>query len=328
MFKTFKKICAAVLVAAAVLSLSACGNQREHVLIYLSNYDYEIELIDQRLKEQFPQYDITLEFVSTGDQAAKLLAEGLNADADMTYTLEFGYLSQLAEKGYLADLSDFSIPNYTEDARESDCYLAQQRFGGAIVIDPAILAEKGLEEPTSYQDLLKPEYKNLISMPNPKSSGTGYMFLKSLVNAWGEEKAFAYFDELTPNILQYSSSGSAPINSVLQGETAIAFGSTGQAVKANSEGANLKILYFDEGSPYAMYGMAIIKGKEERQAVRDVFDFMLNTYTLESCQKFFPEKIYADRDFVIDNYPQDIHYADMSNDSFAEKERLLELWKY
>ena len=67
------------------------------------------------------------------------------------------------------------------------------------------LKEKNLSKPTSYEDLLKPEYKGLISMPNPKASGTGYMFLKSLVNEWGEEKTFSYFDKLTPNVLQYTS---------------------------------------------------------------------------------------------------------------------------
>jgi len=28
------------------------------------------------------------------------------------------------------------------------------------------------------------------------------------------------------------------------------------------------------------------------------------------------------------SYPTDIHYADMSNDTIAEKERLLAAWKY
>ena len=83
------------------------------------------------------------------------------------------------------------------------------------------LEEKNLAVPTSYADLLKPEYKGLVSMPNPKSSGTGYMFLKSLVNAWGEEEAFAYFDQLAENILQFTSSGSGPVNALVQGEAAI-----------------------------------------------------------------------------------------------------------
>ena len=55
----------------------------------------------------------------------------------------------------------------------------------------------------------------MISMPNPKSSGTGYMFCKALVNEWGEEKALEYFDKLSENILSYTSSGSGPINALI-----------------------------------------------------------------------------------------------------------------
>ena len=40
------------------------------------------------------------------------------------------------------------------------------------------------------------------------------------------------------------------------------------------------------------------------------------------------EKIYKEKDFVVENYPQNIVYGDMSNDTIAEKERLLEKWNY
>ena len=85
----------------------------------------------------------------------------------------------------------------------------------------------------------------MISMPNPKSSGTGYMFCKALVNEWGEEKALEYFDKLSENILSYTSSGSGPINALIMKEAAIGLGMTPQAVAKINEGqAQLKIKYF------------------------------------------------------------------------------------
>ena len=41
-----------------------------------------------------------------------------------------------------------------------------------------------------------------------------------------------------------------------------------------------------------------------------------------------PEKLYKDRTFTLKNYPQNIVYADMSNDTVEEKGRLLAKWKY
>lgn len=321
-----------IMITCAVLMLcvlAGCGTKEDnHVVIYTSAEDYRVEYLTQRLSEEFPDYNITIEYMSTGNHAAKLLAEGTKTECDISYDLEYGYLAQLDAEGYLADLSEYDKSIYMEDTAVSDNYIIEYRNGGAIIMNQKLLKEKGLSEPQSYEELLKPEYKGLISMPDPKASGTGYMFLKSLVNEWGEEEAFAYFDDLTENILQYTSSGSGPVNALLQGEAVIGLGMTGQAVIQFNEGADFKIVYFEEGSPYSLYGQTIIKGKESRQCVKDVFDFLIQIYNKENNELFFPEQIYKDYVPVIENYPIDIKYSDMSNNTIEEKERLLERWKY
>ena len=310
------------------LTLTGCGGGKEKILIYTSVEDYVIADMNERLGEEFPDYDITVEYVSTGNHAAKLLTEGKNSECDISYDLEYAYMEQLARAGVLADLSDYDRSIYAEDTVASDNYLVQCRVGGAVIVNTEVLKEKGLPEPTSYQDLLDPKYKDLISMANPKSSGTGYMFYKSLVNAWGQEKALEYFDGLTENVLQYTSSGSGPVNALLQKEVAIGFGMTSHAVTQINEGAPLKVLFFEEGSPFTMYGQSIIAGKETRESVKAVFDFLVKTYSYELNEKFFPEKMFKDKTFAVDNYPENIKYSDMSNNTIEEKEKLLELWKY
>ena len=311
-----------------MLSLVGCGSSKEKILIYSSGEDYKIEYMNQRFQEEFPEYEIIIEYISTGNHAAKLLSEGMQTDCDITHDMEYGYLEQLDQNNILADLSEYSTEIYVEDVIQSANYLPEVRNGGAVVVNTKVLEEKGLSVPQTYEDLLKPEYKGLVSMPNPKSSGTGYMFLKSLVNAWGEEEAFQYFDKLNENILQYTSSGSGPINALVQEEAAIGLGMINQAVIQINEGQPLRILSFNEGHPYAMYGQAIINGKEERTAVKEVFDFMINTLNYENVEKFFPEKIYKNIDYKIENYPEDIKYSDMSNNNIDEKNRLLDRWIY
>lgn len=310
------------------LTLTGCGGGKEKILIYTSVEDYVIADMNERLGEEFPDYDITVEYVSTGNHAAKLLTEGKNSECDISYDLEYAYMEQLARAGVLADLSDYDRSIYAEDTVASDNYLVQCRVGGAVIVNTEVLKDKGLPEPTSYQDLLDPKYKDLISMANPKSSGTGYMFYKSLVNAWGQEKALKYFDDLTENVLQYTSSGSGPVNALLQKEVAIGFGMTSHAVTQINEGAPLKVLFFEEGSPFTMYGQSIVAGKETRESVKAVFDFLVKTYSYELNEKFFPEKMFKDKTFAVDNYPENIKYSDMSNNTIEEKEKLLELWKY
>lgn len=327
-----KTICRllSLLLALSLLcvAFAACGSDKETVVIYSSAEDYSIANLQARLDAEFPEYDIVIEYLSTGNHAAKLLAEGKSTECDIVHDLDYGYLAKLAEAGVLADLSAYDFSIYTEDSVESDRYLVECRNGGAVIVNTEVLAARGLAEPTSYADLLKPEYKNLISMPNPKSSGTGYMFLKSLVNAWGEEEAFDYFDKLTPNVLQYTSSGSGPVNALVQGEVAVGLGMTAQAVIQINDGAPLKVLYFEEGSPYNMYGQTMIDGKDEREAVKRVFDYLVKVYSYENNEKFLPEKIFKDKDYTLENYPTNIKYSNMTNNSIEEKERLLAKWKY
>lgn len=308
--------------------LAACENDREVVVIYTSAEDYRVEHMWERLLEEFPEYEIIVEYMPTGNQAAKLMAEGKETECDITYDLEFSYLEKLADAGVLASLSDYDYSVFLDDVNVSEYYMAEYRNGGAVIINPAIIEKYGVEIPTCYDDLLKPEYRGLISMPNPVSSGTGYMFLLAMVNQRGEAAAFEYFDAFAENVLQFTSSGSGPVSALVQGEVAIGLGIVGNAVAAINQGENLEILLFEEGVPYALYGQGIIAGKENRKAVRDVFDFLYETYGYENCEKFFPEPIYRDKTFYVKNYPQDINYCDMHGATAEQKEHLLSLWNH
>ena len=331
----FRTITAALLLLLCIFPVVAGGSgegktsdkDSNKVVIYSGAEEYRNEYFMKRLKEKFPQYDISIEYMPTGNLAAKLAAEGTATDIDIIYDLDYSYAGLVEQ--YLCDLSSYDQSIYTDDViAPSGRYMAECRNGGAIIINPDVLKAKGIAEPTCYEDLLKSEYKGLISMPNPKSSGTGYMFVKNLVNVWGEQKAFAYFNALADNILQFTSSGSGPVNALVQGEAAVGLGMTAQAVTKINDGANLKIIFFEEGSPYSLYGFAMPEGKQNKKAVKEVFDFFYTDLVPEDKELFYPEKIYKDRDFVIKNYPTDIKYADMSNNTTAEKTRLLENWEY
>ena len=321
-----------LLITTTILSLfilTACGggNKESKIIIYSSGADYENEYYLERLEEKFPDYDIVLEYLTTGNHAAKLKAEGTKTEADISLDLEYIYLESIKEN--LADLSDYDMSIFTEDLIDPDKkYIPALRNSASIILNMDMLKEKGLEEPMSYDDLLKPEYKGLISMPSPKSSGTGYSFLQSLIVSRGEEEAFEYFDSLSKNILQFTSSGMGPLNALVQGEVAIALAFTAQIVDTINSGLNLKIVFFEEGAPYNAYGHAMIKGKEERKEVKEVFDFFYDELIADTSEKYYPEDLFKDKNFTVEGYPENIDYAEMGDSSVEEKERLMELWEH
>jgi iron(III) transport system substrate-binding protein len=327
-FRSFGAVlCIAVLFTAF---FTGCFSKKDNqVIIYTSTEDFRTEHIQRLLKEKFPQYDITLQVLSTGNHAAKIKAEGLSTEADIILNLETAYLEGV--KDVLADLSSYNTGEFLPELIPSHYrYLPWDKSSGAVVVNRSKLESLGLPVPASYEDLLAPRYRGLISMPNPKTSGTGYMFLVSLINSWGEDAAFAYFDGLAENILQFTTSGSGPVNALIQGEAAIGLGMTLTAVQAvNNRGISLDILFFREGAPSITTGMAIIRGKESRPAVKEVFDFAITSLVREDKELYCPEAIFKNQVNTIPNYPQNIPYADMAGvTDLVRKEQLLHKWKY
>ncbi|MCL2126905.1 MAG: extracellular solute-binding protein [Treponema sp.] len=311
------------------LALSCKKADSNSVIIYTSTEDFRTEHMQQLLKEKFPNYDITLQVLSTGNHAAKIKAEGTQTEADIILNLETGYLEGLQD--VLADLSSFDLSEFLPElVPPSKRFLPWDMSSGAIVINRPKLEAAGLPVPYSYQDLLNPIFKGQISMPNPKTSGTGYMFLVSLINAWGEDAAFAYFDGLAENILQFTTSGSGPVNALIQGEVAIGLGMTLTAVNAiNTRGVPLELLYFDEGAPGITTGFGIIKGKEARPVVKEVFEFTMTKLVRDDKELYCPEPVMKNQVNNIPNYPRNIRYANMDGVyDLALKERLLARWKY
>lgn len=319
---------AAVMLLSA-LPLSSCGSKKS-ITIYATSEDYRIENAQKMFDEKFPEYDIHIEYKSTGDLSSKLIAEGDNTDCDIIMELENAYMEKISDS--LAELKDvdFSVykDTYVPDSRK---YVPFVISSGSIVVNTKLLAEKNLSVPETYDDLLKPEYKGLISMPNPKSSSTGYIFLLNLVNAWGEEKAFTFFDGLAENIsgAGFTSSGSGPIQNLIMGEAVIGLGMTHQAVTEINNGEPLEVHFLAEGSPYDVYSSAVIKGKETDEDVMKVFDYLVNEITPKDKELYAPETIYKDRTFTKPNYPETIPYGDMSGISdISVKDSLLSKWKY
>ena len=332
--KHLKRILCALLLAAIAVSCFACGGKTDNkVTIYTSTEDYNMAHLQECLNAQFPDYEIVIEYMSTSDIAAKVIEEGSGSDCDIVFFEEYGYLEKMIASGVLDSIKgDYDLSRYAEDAvpaNVNEYVLPGCRTGGGVIVNTYVLEQNGLEKPTSYADLLDPAYKGLISMASPKSSGTGYMFFYSLVKAWGEEAALDYFDQLSPNVLQYTTAGSGPVNALVNREVAVGFGMISQAVtKINEGNAELEILFFEEGAPCNLYGNAIVKGKKANKAVKDVMDYLDSFYTNESNMLYYPEPVLNGADYQIPNFPANIAYADMTGNNLDVKEALLEKWTH
>lgn len=313
-----------VLVISLLLLVTGCSN-KDRIVIYTSMEEERNQVLKEQLKEEFPDKDIVVQYMATGNSAAKIKNEGVNVEADIVLDLETAHMVNVQDN--FADLSDFDDSIYLDGVNTSDKYLTWAKQSMSVVIDRDYFNEYNLEVPRTYDDLLKDEYKDLIAMPDPKTSGTGYAFYLNVVNIKGEEGAIEYFKELKDNLREFTTSGSGPTNLLKQGEIAIALGMTAQGVSAINEGYNFEIVELESGSPYNTTSCGIIKGRETEEGVMEVFTWLINDFGRYDKENHMPDVILKDQDNKMENYPENLKDADMTGiDSVEVKEKLTEKW--
>lgn len=170
------------------------------------------------------------------------------------------------------------VPGFARDAggHWTGTYLGIMGFCS----DRAVLARRGLPVPTSWQDLLAPRYRGLVSAPNPMFSGTGYTMVETQVARLdGDRAAMSWLRQLDANVLQYTSSGLAPSGVAARGEVATAITFTQHCVKQIDQGhPDLVVSYPKEGTGREVGAVAILKGSAQLEAARRYEDFILSPY--------------------------------------------------
>lgn len=309
-----------------LLITTGCSKKAGKVVIYTSMEENRNKALKEQLAEKFPDKDIVVQYLSTGNSAAKIKNEGTNVEADIVLDLETAHMVELEEN--FADLSSFDTSIYLDGVNKSNRYLTWTKYTMALVIDKNYFDKHNLSVPKTYDDLLKSEYKNLIAIPDPKTSGTGYAFYLNVVNIMGEDKAIEYFKKLKNNLREFTTSGSGPTNLLKQGEIAIAMGMTSQGVEAINEGYNFKIVSLKTGAPYNTTSFGIIKGRENKENVREVFEWLMNDFGKYDKEYFLPDKILKNQEVKVKNYPTNLKDAKMDGiDSVSVKQDLISKWE-
>ncbi|MEG0314795.1 MAG: extracellular solute-binding protein [Erysipelotrichaceae bacterium] len=323
-----KKLFIAIVITTIVLTGIVAKNDKDTIIIYSSMEQIRGDELQAQLNEKFSDLKIHVMYVPTAKSAAKISTEGVNSDADIVVGLETAYLEKV--KGSLADTSSYSKLEYIDGLElTSDKYVVWERFSGSIIINNTVIKKHNLPVPKTYQDLLNPVYKNLIAMPDPKSSGTGYFFYKNIVNELGEEKALEYFDKLSKNVKTFTESGSGPIKLLKQGEIAVGLGLTFQAVDESNKGNDFTHIVPEYGSPYALSGAGILEGRQNDPDILKVYDYLINEFLVYDKENFSPGKVLKDQKIKMDNYPNETKFANMEGiESISVKEHLLSVWKF
>ena len=194
------------------------------------------------------------------------------------------------------------------------------------------MAKRKLAPPACWADLIKPEYKGEVQMPNPHSSGTGYTTVATLVQLWGEDKAFDYIKRLHGNVNQYTKQGPAPGMAAARGETLIAITFLHDGVMNALRGFPVKGVAPCEGTGYEIGSMSIIDGARNLANAKKFYDFALSPEGQTTAVKGESYQTPSNRGTPVPKESPDatkfklIDYDFAKYGSSAERRRLLGKW--
>jgi iron(III) transport system substrate-binding protein len=146
----------------------------------------------------------------------------------------------------------------------------------AICFNTVEAQKKSLPKPTSWKDLTKPVYKGTIVMPNPASSGTGFLDVSSWLQLFGEAEGWKYMDALHDNVGVYTHSGSKPCTMAGAGEYPIGISFEFRAARMKKQGAPLDIVFPVEKSGWDMEATAIVKGTRNLELAKTLVDWSVS----------------------------------------------------
>lgn len=237
----------------------------------------------QGMKQEFEaKYGITVNYVrmSSGEALARVQAEKDNPQFDIWWGGPIDSFVAAKQEGLLEAYDSPNYANLTDPAKMKD---VDNQWVGVYVgtlgfaTNSDWLAENpGVEAPTSWDDLLRPEFTGQVMVAHPSSSGTSYTALATVLQLRGEEAGWEYLRQYNAQIAQYTKSGAAPAKFVGQGEAAVAIVFSHDIVNEIENNKLPLVLTFpEEGTGYEIGGMGIIKGAKNLDAAKLWFDWAL-----------------------------------------------------
>ena len=326
--KNFKSIALASVVAicAATNAMSA------ELTVYTAVEAEDLKRYADAFNADHP--DITINWVrdSTGVITAKLLAEKDNPQADVIWGL--AATSLLLMKGedmleaYAPARVDKLDPKFV-DTSTPPAWTGMDAWVAAVCYNTVEGEKNGVPAPTSWKDLIDPVYQGHVIMPNPNSSGTGFLDVSSWLQMFGEDGGWEFMDGLHNNISRYTHSGSAPCKLAAAGETTIGVSFAFRGAKSKAAGAPIEIIVPTEGVGWDMEATAIVAGTDDLEAAKTLVDWTVTKTANELYNSGYAVVAYPGVAKAVEYFPEGLVDAMIDNDfEFAANNRgaILEEW--
>ncbi len=274
----FLKVVISLLLVFSIFSCQKKSDEVEIVksdklVVYSPNSDGLLNATIPLFEER---YGIEVEIISagTGELFKRLQGEKNAPYADVVFGGAFAtfMINEDLFQEYKSKNDDKIIDLY----RNTTGYISPYVLDGSIIlVNKSLIGDLEIK---GYKDLLDPSLKGKIVSANPTASSSAYAHLTNMLNAVGDgdyesPEAWDFVKELFSNTVVIGSSSSV-WKGVRDGEYTIGLSYEDPSVTLVRDGADVEVVYMEEGVVYLPAGSAIVKGAENLENAQLFIDFI------------------------------------------------------
>ncbi|PYO25393.1 MAG: putative 2-aminoethylphosphonate ABC transporter substrate-binding protein [Candidatus Rokuibacteriota bacterium] len=321
----------AALALVTLLSTVTSVSAKDVVVIYTAIEPEQITDYMKAVNKTLPNIEVKMLRLSTGDISARFMAEKDNMQADVIWGVAATNMMVFKNAGLLEPYVPKGLERVQplfRDKSATPAWVGIDIYMSAFCFNTEVGKKKNLPKPESWADLIKPVYKGEIVMPNPASSGTGYLSVASILQRMKEPEGWKYLDALDKNMAEYTKSGSKPCKDAAAGERAVGVSFEYVAMKMKKDGAPVEMVLPKEGSGYEIEANGLTKKGKGNTAAKQFLDWAISDEAMALYAKYFaavavagfptPEGLPKDVSKVV--YPNDFEW------SAKNRDRILAEW--
>lgn len=199
----------------------------------------------------------------------RIRMEKTQTQADVWLGAWVEHLLQAKKEGLIQKYAEEQAQDIPANWRDQDNY-----WVGLYIDVPVFVTNKDLfirqqiDPPHTWEDMLKPQYKNKIALADPGVSNATFCMFAAIQQHLGPEQAFAYFGNLHQNIKHYPKEAGVPGRMVAMGEMSVGVLGASDAIKYMREGFPLVITFAEENTGYQLFGAGLIAGAPHSQEAK------------------------------------------------------------
>ena len=283
-------------VLVSLFFLMGTAAAKSKVIVYTSLENEEVVDYLKLAEQDLPDLDIQAIRLSTGELGARMLAEKDNPQADCIWGWAVTNTSEFVPKGMLVPYKPKGWEKIPANFKDPDGYwTAIDLYAAAFVTNTKVMEKNNLPTPKGWNDLLNPAYKGMLIMPNPASSGTGFLQIASLLvmldpdyktKPVEENNAWDFLKKLDKNMGQYIKSGSKPAKLTAAGEYAIGCSFAFVYSSLKKKGFPVAMILPEEGVGFELEVNSLLKGAKHEEEAKKFLDWAISKSAMEGYAKF------------------------------------------